>query len=162
MKRKFIDENGRIFGTISAIDVLVILVVLVLATAIYLKFNVKEATITDAGEEIEFEVFVNYVRESAYDSVRIGDEIYSDATLIGTITGIEIEPTAINMQCADGSIKQITNPARCDVTLTIKAPCTENGGTYYTANYIPLNYYSEIYLNTKYNTFGGYILGVVK
>ncbi|MCF0120134.1 MAG: DUF4330 family protein [Oscillospiraceae bacterium] len=162
MKRRFIDENGRIFGTVSAIDVLVIIVVVILAAAIYLKFNVKEATVTDAGEDIKFEVLVNYVRGSAYDSVRVGDDIYSGTEKIGTIADIKLEPSTFNFTCADGSIKKVTNPARCDVTLTIEAYCTVNDGTYYTSNQIPLNYRAELSLNTKYNTFSGYILGVTE
>ena len=43
---KIIDRNGRLFGKISVIDLLVIAVVAVMAVALYVKTNQKEITST--------------------------------------------------------------------------------------------------------------------
>ena len=53
---KMIDRNGRLFGKISVIDVLVILVVLVMAAALYFK-NIQTHTGTAVTEQtITFQV----------------------------------------------------------------------------------------------------------
>jgi hypothetical protein len=43
---KIIDKNGRLFGLISIIDVIVIAVVAVMGVALYLKTNTMTHTIT--------------------------------------------------------------------------------------------------------------------
>ena len=45
---KIMDKNGRLFGKISVIDVLVILVVAVMAFALYVKNNTLSVTSTSA------------------------------------------------------------------------------------------------------------------
>lgn len=163
MKRKFIDENGRLFGFISVIDVFVILLAIVFAAAVYVKNNVKDVTSAPSGEDVTYQILVEYVRSSAMESLRPGDEIYTKGDFdVGTITDVKIAPARSSIQLADGSIVSVTVQDRYDVTVTISAPCTYTGGCYYAGGYLPLrtNGYSEFY--TKYNSFSAYIAGVTE
>ena len=62
---KLIDNNGRLFGKISIIDVLVILVVAAMGAALYLKTNHNEITSTaTSNDTITYQVLVSGVRTS--------------------------------------------------------------------------------------------------
>ena len=52
----FIDRNGRLFGKISVIDVLVIGVVLVMAAALFFKNNQAHTGMSVTEQDITFQV----------------------------------------------------------------------------------------------------------
>ena len=54
---KIIDKNGRLFGKISVIDVLVILVVAVMAFALYVKNNSLSVTSTSGSVSVPKSTF---------------------------------------------------------------------------------------------------------
>ena len=71
---KIIDRNGRLFGKISVIDLLVIAVVAVMAVALYVKTNQKEITSTTTrNTPITFQILVRGVRSYVADAVAVGD-----------------------------------------------------------------------------------------
>ena len=163
MKRKFLDENGRVFGLISLIDVLVILLAVLFAVAFYVKSNMKEYTSSRTDGEVTYQILTEYVRDSAMESLRPGDEIFTKGDFsVGTVTDVQIAPARSSIALVDGSIVAITVPDRYDVTITITAPCSYTAGCYYAGGYLPLrtNSYSEFY--TKYNYFSAYIAGVTE
>ncbi len=161
MKRKLFDENGRLFGLISLIDVLVILLAIVFVVAVYVKSNVKEYTAGPADEKVTYQILVEYVRKSATESLHPGDAIFTKGDFnVGTITDVQVNGARSSIALVDGSIKSVDVMDRYDVTITIEAPCTYTGGCYYAGGYLALrtNSYSEFY--TKYNYFSAYIAGV--
>ena len=156
------DENGRLFGAISLIDVFVILLAIVFVVAVYVKSNVKEVT-SASDERVTYEILVEYVRKSATETLRPGDTIYTVGDFnVGTIKDVQINSARSSIALVDGSIKSVDVMDRYDVTITIEAPCTFTGGCYYAGGYLALrtNSYSEFY--TKYNYFSAYIAGVTE
>ena len=68
---KLIDREGRLFGKISVIDLLVVLAVLVLAAAFYTKNNTLEPTATaQAGTPITFTVLAENLSFQTVDAIR--------------------------------------------------------------------------------------------
>ena len=59
---KLIDHNGRLFGKISVIDVLVLAVVVVLAAALYFKSNQTHTGTSVTNNEITYQVLASGVR----------------------------------------------------------------------------------------------------
>ena len=93
---KIIDKNGRLFGKISIIDVLVILVVAVLAAALAFKGGQTQTGATSSNIPITFQVRVNGVRTYVADAIREKDLIYDldndSGGALGEIVSIEVLP----------------------------------------------------------------------
>ena len=91
---KLIDKNGRLFGKISVIDLLVVLVVAVMAFALHQKNNSFTVTASSgSGTTITFTCLAENLDLHVADAVAVGDKMYdkdhSTGGAIGTITAIE-------------------------------------------------------------------------
>ena len=93
---KIIDENGRLWGKISVIDLLVVAVVVVLAAALYFKNNQAHTGTTVTEENITFQIRARGVYDYVADAIQVGDGLYdkdyaSGGKAIGRITDIQVE-----------------------------------------------------------------------
>ena len=93
---KIIDRNGRLFGKISVIDLLVVAVVVVLAAALYFKNNQAHTGTTVTEENITFQIRARGVYDYVADAIQVGDGLYdkdyaSGGKAIGRITDIQVE-----------------------------------------------------------------------
>lgn len=93
---KIIDKNGRLFGKISIIDVVVILVVVILAAALGFKNSQTHTGTTSTNIPITYQLRVNGEHDYVANAVRVGDKLYdqenSSGGPLGTITNIEKLP----------------------------------------------------------------------
>lgn len=129
---KFIDENGRVFGKISVIDLLVIAVVLVMAAALC----VKNARLNTEKEEqpeekpeqtITFQIRVNAMRNHVYRSLQVGDELrdrdYSSGPKqLGVITDIQVvrSPGTSLTALPDGTMEMVEMEDSVDLLITVE------------------------------------------
>ena len=72
---KVIDNNGRLFGKISVIDVLAILVVLALGAALYVKSNQPHTGVSVPTQTITYQVRVDGAPEYLQNSIHVGDAV---------------------------------------------------------------------------------------
>lgn len=155
--KKIIDEHGRVFGKISIIDFFVILIVLVIGAALYVKFNVLDVTSkTTASETITYTVRINGVRGYAADAIKAGDILYQktgSGNPIGTVTLVEKTDAKKTSEKADGTIVMGNYIGCYDVTLTVTANGTKSGGRYFVNKTYELNANSVRSLITKFCTF---------
>ena len=126
MKKKLVDENGRLFGRISVIDLGVIAVILVCAAALYTKFSAAPIVSPSVPmDTIEYQVFVTNVGQSRLDSLQVGDFLYDKdndtGSHVGVITGIQVEDCVIPAMRQDGTYVMATADERFNVTLSITA-----------------------------------------
>ena len=133
---KFLDENGRLFGRISIVDVLAILVVVFAAVAMF-----TSQTRTAAPEEEEFITFQIEVRGvDAYltDAVLVGDSLYDDGYSsggrgIGEITDVQVvrDPgTQLSAALMDGTLSYLEAEDTVDLLITVKGRGTRNDRNY--------------------------------
>ena len=164
MKRKLIDENGRLFGVISIVDVIVIVIALALIGAIYAKFHVLEKTSTTTPTTaVTYQVKVSTVRSAAVETIREGDTVYSSTGVeLGTVAGISTEPAQRSTPLSDGTLVLAPIENRIDMYLTVETPATISGGRYYINKTFELNVNREPSLLTKYNSFGGIITSLAE
>ena len=92
---KLIDREGRLFGKISIIDVLVLAVVIVMAVALYVKTNHREITSTTTSDTpFTYQILVSGVRGYVADAIREKDMLYdvdnSSGGALGEITDIQV------------------------------------------------------------------------
>lgn len=70
---KIIDHNGRLFGKISVIDLLVVAVVAVMAVALNFKNNQAHTGTSVPEESVTFQIRVRGVRSYVAGSIAVGD-----------------------------------------------------------------------------------------
>lgn len=162
MKRRFIDERGRLFGAVSVVDVIVVILALALIAAVYAKFHVLDKTSSDVPtSEVTYQVKISSVRDSAVSTILAGDALYSSTgTDLGTITAVETRDAERTTQLLDGTLVNGTVENRIDIYLTLKAPCAVTNGRYYVSKTYEINVNSERDFLTKYNTFRGTIISI--
>ena len=94
---KLIDENGRLFGKISVIDVVVLIVVAALAGALYLKTNTLTHTSTvEKDPTIHYQVLMRGVSDFVSGQVQVGDLFFDEdrgsSGCLGKIVAVEELP----------------------------------------------------------------------
>ncbi len=157
MKRKLIDEKGRIFGAVSLLDILAVLVAAALAAAVYIRFF-SEGRVTGGGEEDKFTYVLRLegVRQETIDALRVGDKLYDaeNSTCIGTLSAKNTEEARDFYQTLDGQIVERPVPDRYDLCLTVEASGIVSGGVCYAARTLEILENATLYYKTKY--IGGY------
>ena len=153
MKRKLIDERGRIFGLVSVIDILAILVVIVLAFAVYTRFFSREQTaISVENDTFTYELRVNGVRTWTVDAFQEGDRLYNseNGVYLGQVTGVSYEPAVQEARLTDGTYVLAPVEDRYDMLLTIEVDGLVNGERYFASRTYELNVNARVSIITKY------------
>lgn len=123
---KIMDKNGRLFGKISIIDVLVILVVAVLAVALSVKKNQTHTGTTVTTIPITYQLRLNGERNYVVDAIRVKDKLYDQDNrsngALGEIIEMEILPGPGRREAAliDGTDEMIPAEDCVNVLLTIR------------------------------------------
>ena len=162
--KKLIDENGRLFGLVSVIDVAVIAIVAVLAFALYTKDTAMPiASAADPMQTIEYTVSITNMPQGRLDSMREGDTIYDRETgnPMGTIKDIQKEPCIISILKRGNKYEYKMEPieGRYNVNLTVEAQAlVDERGHYYInrSNIVGVGWSMDFF--TKASLFGGTIL----
>lgn len=123
---KIMDKNGRLFGKISIIDVVVILVVIALALALAFKRNQTHTGTVVTNIPITFQLHLIGERTHTANAIRVGDNIYdldnrSNGPL-GKITDIEVmpEPGLRQASFPDGTDEMVPAEDCVNMVLTIQ------------------------------------------
>lgn len=139
---KIIDENGRLMGKISIIDLLVLVLVLVLALALVVKNALLNADKEDKPDQpeqtITLQVRAETLRRYVYESLHVGDEIwdqdhFEDGKILGVIKKIEVtnDPGTMLATMNDGSVERVESEGTVDMLVTIECTGVLEGRTYY-------------------------------
>ena len=161
---KVIDRNGRIFGKISIIDVFVIIVVILLAAGIYLRYFALETTasVGQPSEPIEFSLKVGGVRQYTVDVLAVGDEVFSGSNMekLGTITDISVGPAMQWGSTLDGRTVQAEIEDKYDLIVTIQGEGVISDGHFYVSRIQELGDNQSASFFTKYLSFGGMVTDI--
>ena len=159
--RKLIDDRGRLFGKISILDIVVLLVAVVLVVAFYAKFNVHDTPMSSRDTtQVTYTVRIPAIRLSSANLLRSGDKLYSSDTggYIGTITDIEITDAIAPDSLVDGTYAIARVEERYDVLLTVTGYCSVSNGRVYVDRTFELSANGSYKVFTKYNDFSSCIL----
>lgn len=125
---KIIDRNGRLFGKISVIDVLVIAVVLVMAAALYFKNNQTHTGTAVTEQIITFQIRARGVDDFVADAILVEDYLYdqsysSGGRPLGQITDVQVERTPgtkLADKLTDGTAGLLEAENTVDLLITVK------------------------------------------
>ena len=127
-----IDKNGKLFGKINIIDLLIILIVI----AALILVATKMFTPAEKGERVEStKVTLTYVAVDALigagEAINVGDPVYEDTTNIelGTVTSVQYEEAYQYQAGPDGEVIKVPVVGREYVTVTteVEASVTDDG-----------------------------------
>lgn len=133
--RKIIDQNGRLFGKISVIDIVVVLIVIAMAFALHIKNNELDASkTTGAGTTITFTTLAENLPLYVADAVQVGDKVYdkerSSGGAIGIITDVKRLPASETKELTDGTFAALPNEDACNLLITVEGSGMVTDGRY--------------------------------
>lgn len=124
---KIIDRNGRLFGKISVIDLLVVAVVAVMAAALWFKGSQPHTGTSVPDRTITFQIRAMGIRTYVADSIRVGDAVYdkdysSGGGPVGRITAVEVErdPGTAIASMDDGTAAMVEVEDSVDLLITVE------------------------------------------
>lgn len=164
--KKIIDQNGRLFGRISVIDVVVILAVAGLCFAVYMKQNVLPATATTSALNTSFTAVIKgeLIADYVVDQIRVGDTIYdkdhATGGAIGVVTEIEITDGTKTQAIYDGTYAQITAELEKNIRITIVGNGNYENGRFVFNRVYELGANAARNFETKYARFVGVVESV--
>ena len=132
---KLINKDGKLFGKINIIDILVVL--LIIAAAIFAVFKMTDFGKSENMPVAKYEFKIEKVRMQTVEawSENALDIIDAETkTQMGDIVSISYEPARELVQKTDGSYCISNHSDRYDVTLTMQVNVKETEKGYYTAD----------------------------
>ena len=169
--KPFIDRDGRIFGLVSVVDLLVLIFLVLAGVSLYLKANVLDTTQTaqshdlSAMDTVSVQVLVSNVSDFVADALEIGDEVYDqgnfDAGVLGTISDIQIQDASYIAELSNG-LRAVVSGAEdhCNILLTLECRYTQSNGFWMINGDYPLGINAARTFFTKYAGFGGTVVQI--
>ena len=122
---KIIDNNGRLFGKVSVIDVLAVLVVLVLAAALYVKSHQQITGTSVDSQAITYQALAQGLPGYLEENIHVGDMVYdlnyeSGGRPLGEITDIQVLPGSQLTAFTDGTYGLAQVEEGVNLLLTIR------------------------------------------
>ncbi len=158
----FINKEGKLFGKISIVDIVVVLAVAILAFGLYMRFGGKESTVSTQKQQIEYAVLVKGVRMGTIDALQQKGPITNATTkeAAGEITNVTFEDAVDTRALADGTIVETLLPERYTATVTIRVDGSVNNSGYYTSTKQPINIGSTLFFTSKFANTSGVVIDV--
>lgn len=162
---KFIDKNGKIFGKISVIDLVVILVALLLiASLCYSKFSTSGSTAA-VNKQVEYSTMIKVysILDNQREPFSVGDNIYSnEGSLIGKITKIDKQNTVNKMKLYDGTYIDFAHPEYYDYYVTIEGSGSLTDKGVFAGSSLALIPSNNILISSRYYDGNAVVLSVEK
>ncbi|MDR2357219.1 MAG: DUF4330 domain-containing protein [Oscillospiraceae bacterium] len=153
-----IDKNGRIFGKISFIDLLVVLAVASAVLVAATKRNVVEQVSGSIDTvPVKYVVTFRNIRETVARLLREDDYVWIESSGVsaGKITSVELKDAETISQKVDGTYVVGKIEGKVDVFVTILANCSHSNGRYYADRTFELNVNQQQNYVTKYVVLAG-------
>lgn len=165
---KLIDRNGRLFGKISVIDVLVILVVLVLAAALQFKSNQTHTGTGVTEQTITFQIRARGIDDYVADAILVGDSLYdktysSGSGAVGEIIDVQVERTPGTLladKLTNGTAGLLVAEKTVDLLITVKGSGLVTDKSYSINRVYDLGVNSSRTYYTKHAEFKGMVADI--
>ena len=117
-----INRDGKLFGKVSIIDIVVVVLVIVLALGIYKMFVGGSSAVVTSSEKVECTFIIKNVRSYTADALAKKGPLYDKVSkeYIGEITDVKVEDGLYQVNMVDGSFKQAVPENRYNVFVTVE------------------------------------------
>lgn len=159
--KKIIDNNGKVFGKISIID----LCVLALAVLVLLGIGLRQSRIGQDASiirdvPITYTVEVANVRHWTRDNIRAGDQVFTANTQVGVISGVTYRPYVGTVATEQGVLQGVVE-GRYIVSVEIEARGTIDNGRVLVSHSVPMGSgNAHIQITTRYASFTGNLVEI--
>lgn len=159
-----INKEGKLFGKISIIDILVIIVVIAMALGIYMRFFNTPETVEVKSQKFTYFVRVENVRSFSVDALNNMGGIYDEKTkeYLGDIKNIKIIPAKDTGFNSRGEAVLVDYPERHTVILEVEADGKVGENGYYTQSNRAINVGSSLHFESKYIETTGDVISISK
>ena len=159
-----INKEGKLFGKVSIIDIFALILIVVMALGIYIKFFRTVDTTSVENCVIEYEFKVSDVRMYSVTALEQSEKIYDGKTkeYMGEIINVEYEPSIQKAELADGRVVMTEAPDKYDAVVTIRVNGGVNSAGYFTEENKAIYAGSECITKTKFAKTEGEIISVKK
>jgi hypothetical protein len=159
---KLVDKNGRLFGKISVVDLLILVVVIIMAAAWVIRSNGNEAApATASTQTVSYEMMIREIRQNSLNLLHVGDTLWDDHGVnLGVITAIASEPATGTAATVDGTFRESSVAERLNVTVSVSAQCSAADGHYFAERRTELAVGAIYIITTKYNKTEGRISAI--
>ena len=121
---KILDRDGRLFGKISIIDVIVLLVVAVLAVAVFVKSQRAQTSTSITDTPVIYQMLLTNQPEYMLSAIQEGDQLYdqerSTGGSLGTITQVEVSDGTNLGALDDGTYAVLPAENRYNILITVE------------------------------------------
>ncbi len=158
---RFLDDKGRIFGKISIIDFLVIVVLV--AAAVWFGYSMfgknLQSDVAERQQETEIIVVITGIRTTTAEAISKGGKIFEFKTgaCIGEIVEVQTEPAGIWLVEGDGRWVKTESRDRVDAFVKIRGT-VRIGENVITMNGVEIRVGGSLNLKTKFAAFQGYVM----
>lgn len=159
----FINKEGKLFGKISIIDIVVVLAIVVLAFGLYVRFGGgDEAMVSTQKQQIEYTLLVKNVRIGTVEALQQLGPITNATTkeYTGDITNVTFDDAVDTRELTNGTIAETSLPERYTATVKVCVDGKVNNSGYYTSTNQPINVGSTLYFTSKFANTSGVIIDV--
>ena len=157
-----LSKDGKLFGKVSIIDILVILVFVLLIVGVLIKFSGNQTVEIVSGEPLECTLKVHGVRDYTVEALKKGGAVYDTTTkeYIGVITEVWSEDAQALVNMADGSIKLAESDNRYNafVKVSFTGKAAESG--FYTASNRQMAPGATVLISSKYAQCTSHVIDV--
>ncbi len=129
-------KNGKVFGKINIIDLLIVVVFLGVIAGIFVRFGSTDNSGFGNKCTFDYVVMVDNVREYTVQGLEKKGEVFAEKTnvKIGEIIDVTVEPCKDDEITFDGNREFFERPDRFTAYVTVRANGTEHKGAYYDAD----------------------------
>jgi len=157
--KRIVDENGRVFGKISIIDLFVIIIAILLIIVVSLKTGLnKSEGAASSGSPVRYTLRITGSTVDCSSILKPGDTVYSsDGPAVGTIVSVTVSPAKVTSANSKGEYVTSTVDGKYDADVVIETLAAETGGRYIVGNVWEINAGTLRNYFTKYYSFSAAI-----
>jgi len=158
------DKNGKLFGKISIIDLLVVITIIVGAVGFSMRFLSLESKNITEKAKFEYVVEVEEVRNYTVDALNkkgIVTKPYTDEVL-GEVVKVESEPYTEQEVLSNGRTVVVEIPEKYKVRITIECEGKESDEAFFAGREQEIAVGTTVGIATKYANTNGKIISVKK
>ncbi len=160
-----IDKNGKIFGKVSIIDVMVILAIIIASAGIYVRFFGGPSKTVVSSSKFYYTLKVENIRESNIDGLKksINSNFYLNEKItgeMGRLIKVDVAPAVGFIEKANGEIVSANIPERFDAVLTFEMTGKVNESGYFSPSLEDISAGIEYKIKGKWSSVKGKVLSV--
>ncbi len=162
-----IDKNGRLFGKISIVDIFVIVIAVIIALGVYVRFSGDKGKAVVSNDTFYYTFEVENIRRFSYDAIADskGLHYYSiekSEDDMGVLVDFDASQGTVMIEKTDGTAVSADVPGNYNMELTFKIDGKINDRGYYTSSMRGISAGGRYTIKSKYSTIEGIVSKVWK